>query len=161
MQYLIMMEMSLFKPNDDFLMLTFPVSGCCDFLCDPQSPWIPPNLLNRRAYSVHYASALFAVVSIVSPPLDFCQADSRLSPFLWNLGWELPFHGILWSRKLINDTRSILIWMLYPRCGIVFGIYSKGPGKVLCLFCFNISYCGTVLETNPNDTQAFKHHLQM
>lgn len=50
-----MIEMNLFKPNDEFLMLTFPVSDRCDSLCDPESPWIHLNFLNRHAYAVHYA----------------------------------------------------------------------------------------------------------
>lgn len=157
MQYLIMMEMSLFKPNDDFLMLTFPVSGCCDFLYDPKSPCIPLNLLNRRAYSVHYAQCSFCSGEHCLTSAWLLSIWQPRSPFLWNLVRELPFHGILWSKKLINYTRSILIGMLYTCCGIVF----SRTGKEMCLFCFNISYRRTTLEINPNDTHAFKHHLQM
>lgn len=166
MQYLIMTEMSLSKPNGDFLMLTFPVSGCCDFLCDPKSPWIPLNLLNRRAYSVHYAQRSFCsgehcltsawLLSIWQPP----------SPFLWNPGRELPFHGILWSRKLISYTRSILIWMLYPCCGIVFGIYSKGLGRNCVCFvltCLTAELCWRqtpVTHTHSNTTFRCNIDLQ-
>lgn len=67
-----MIEMNLFKPNDKFLMLTFPVSDHCDSLCDPESPWIHLNFLTGMHMLFIMHEALFAVVSIVSPPLDFC-----------------------------------------------------------------------------------------
>jgi hypothetical protein len=94
MQSLIMIEMSLFKPNDEFLMLTFLVSGHCDFLCDPKSPWNPLNFLNRPVYSVHYAWHSFSST-------ECCLISSWLlliwqprNPFLWNIGRELPFNSI-------------------------------------------------------------------
>lgn len=144
MRCLIMIEMSLFKPNDEFLMLTFPVSGRCDFLCDPKSPWIPLNFLNRRVHSVHYARHSFCST-------EHCLISSWLlliwqprGPFLCNIARELPFNsGFWWSRGFINYTRSILIWMLHPCCRLAFGIYPKGQGRD-CV-CFILAFLITEL----------------
>lgn len=50
--------------------------------------------------------------------------------------------------------------MLYPCCGIMFGLYPKGPGRDCVCFVWTFLITELCWRQTPM-TQTFKHHLQM